>query len=105
MDRSLTDRAASLLNASKEERIAEINRKHIIEHPKYLTYYNRLQTLFDASPQFGTKGMLLAGPSGMGKSQVLYDFYLNNHPYEDENGDDQIPVLYTSSIHAKAKSV
>lgn len=63
MDRSLTDRAASLLNASKEERVVEINRKHIIEHPKYLTYYNRLQALFDASPQFGTKGMLFVGPS------------------------------------------
>lgn len=94
MDRYLSERAAQLLDTPTAVRIAEIEQKHIVEHSRYTFFRARIQKLFDTSPQFGIGGMLFVGPSGMGKSQLLYDFYLDNPNFTNDDGDIEIPVVY-----------
>jgi len=96
MDRYLTERAKCLLNATDNQRIEELENESIIEHPLYVETTNRMQKLFLKSPKRGMDCMMIVGPTGMGKTQLLVDFEESHPPFRDEEGELQRPVVYVT---------
>lgn len=83
---------------SKEERIALLDEKYIIEHPAFLEGYKRLEKILSLSPKFGIDGMFITGPSGIGKTMLVRSFLEAHPPFENEDDSTTInPVVYVRS--------
>jgi len=94
VERYLTTRAESLLNADKHIRIAELESDAFIEHAAYNRITNRLEKLLRRAPRQGIGGMMLWGDTGLGKSSLLQNFKADHPDFIDDEGDPHKPVVY-----------
>jgi len=94
VERYLTKRAESLLNADKHIRIAELDNDAFIEHGAYTRITHRLEKLFQKAPRQGIGGMLLWGDTGLGKSSLLQNFKADHPDFIDDEGNSHKPVVY-----------
>ncbi|AXK38410.1 TniB family NTP-binding protein [Crenobacter cavernae] len=96
--RKLSARAASLLNAPPEERIAHIDAPLFIPYPRAAEILAEMEDLLVHPRSNRMPNLLLVGRSNNGKTEILREF-LKRHPADEQLDLDTIyaPVVYIQS--------
>ncbi|MCG9065634.1 TniB family NTP-binding protein [Laribacter hongkongensis] len=96
--RKLSARAASLLNAPLEDRIAHINAPLFITYPRAAEILAEMEDLLVHPRTNRMPNLLLVGRSNNGKTEILREF-LKRHPADEQLDFDTIyaPVVYIQS--------